>query len=527
MDKQLTDLSHLKTTSATAMLLQVDQIQPYERNPRHGKNPEYDRIKASIRANGLDQPLVITQRPGTTDYVVHSGGNTRLVALQELYAETGDDLFSQAQCLFKPWSCESDVLLAHLRENDLRGALIFIDKAMAIFDIKQLLEDELEIEEISLRKLQMVLATGGYSLSPGLISRMGYAVNRLLPVIPQALNAGLGRPQIQRIRALDRAALQIWRKYALGDDESFGDVFSTLCQRYDAPEWDTGLLHEAIETEIAEQAEICIQTVRMELDALLAGREVNMPEVKEDDSEADELGKAENVEGTCPVKQTESPACTPLEDENNKNLNTQLEDPIKPPAHDLAITAENEPPPISDKQAPNPLSEEIEPTAEQRLTATPSPPTDLKSLRSRAWTLAACLAQRNGIGDLVEPLSGKGLGFILRDVPDPTLAEQLDDDTLSQISMIWWHLAASAEMTAAPVESITAHLPFDSVLRQALEQQDAGLLFSSVWTLDPGQAGCRLWRRLGEKDWSDLLDLMDTYRQIHHLAEETDIRLWG
>ena len=40
-----------------------------------------------------------------------------------------------------------------------------------------------------------------------------------------------------------------------------------------------------------------------------------------------------------------------------------------------------------------------------------SRPTDLKSLRGRAWTLAARLAQRNGIGDLVVPLSSQGLGI--------------------------------------------------------------------------------------------------------------------
>ena len=95
---------------------------------------------------------------------------------------------------------------------------------------------------------------------------------------------------------------------------------------------------------------------------------------------------------------------------------------------------------------------------------------------------------------LVEPISGKGLGFILRDVPDPALADQLDHDLLSQVSMVWWHLAASAEMTVAPVDSIAPTLPADSVLRRALEQQDAGLLFNSVWTLDPGHTGHQLWR---------------------------------
>ena len=50
---------------ATSDPLMVDssKIRPYERNPRQGRNPEYDRIKDSIRNNGLDQPLVITQRP--------------------------------------------------------------------------------------------------------------------------------------------------------------------------------------------------------------------------------------------------------------------------------------------------------------------------------------------------------------------------------------------------------------------------------------------------------------------------------
>ena len=72
------------------LIVEIIHIQPYERNPRHGCNPEYDRIKDSIRSSGLDQPLVITQRPGAADYIVHSGGNTRLLILKELFEETGD-----------------------------------------------------------------------------------------------------------------------------------------------------------------------------------------------------------------------------------------------------------------------------------------------------------------------------------------------------------------------------------------------------------------------------------------------------
>ena len=64
---------------ATPWRLPIAQIQPYERNPRHGRNPEYDRIKDSIRSHGLDQPLVITQRPGAADYIVHAGGKITII----------------------------------------------------------------------------------------------------------------------------------------------------------------------------------------------------------------------------------------------------------------------------------------------------------------------------------------------------------------------------------------------------------------------------------------------------------------
>ena len=154
-------------------------------------------------------------------------------------------------------------------------------------------------------------------------------------------------------------------------------------------------------------------------------------------------------------------------------------------------------------------------------------PADRKSLRARAWTLASRLAQRNGLSDLIRPLSGQGLGFLLSDVPDPALVDQLDEEKLAQLSMVWWHLAAAAEMTVAPVELLLPRLDDESILRRALDEQDAGLLFSSVWTLDPGHMGYRLWRRLDERDWRDLIDLMETYRGLHHLAKASGEPLWS
>ena len=145
---------------ARLLWLPVTDIRPYDRNPRRADNPETDRIKASIRANGMDQPLVGTQRPGDSHVMVQAGGNTRLRIVQALFAETGDPRFGHVHCLLKPWARESDVLLAHLRENNLHGALTFIDKALAVADARRLLEAELGEGTLSLRHLADLLGPG-------------------------------------------------------------------------------------------------------------------------------------------------------------------------------------------------------------------------------------------------------------------------------------------------------------------------------------------------------------------------------
>jgi len=64
-------------------------------------------------------------------------------------------------------------------------------------------------------------------------------------------------------------------------------------------------------------------------------------------------------------------------------------------------------------------------------------------------------------------------------------------------------------------------------LRRALVDQDAELLFNSIWTLDPGHTGYRLWQSLHDRDWQDLIDLMQNYRSIRHLAAEEGVKLWS
>jgi len=491
--------------------IDIARIQPYEHNPRHSPNPEYDRIRDSIRNNGLDQPLVITQRPGATDYIVHAGGNTRLLILKALFKETGESRYAQVPCLFRPWRRESDVLLAHLRENDLRGRLAFIDKARAVF--------ETQLDEITQRRLEMELRKAGYRISQGRISQMEYAVFRLLPLIPQALANGMGRPQVERIRNLERAATTAWRARCSDDMGEFDTVFTTLCRRYDGLDWDTDLLCEALETEMAEAAEVSIHTIRVVLDAELAGRELVIPEREPEPEPASEQSRAD----TSKFSAVDPGDAEEIDAHENPDIDATR------PDRDLSDLSEQpdslagpdrlpDQPGETDSDHIEPL--DGEPTIDEG-------PSDLKSLRGRAWTLAMRLAQRNGMGELVEPLPSKGLGFVLRDVPDPALAEQLDEESLSQLSMLWWQLAACAELTYAPLESILPVLPEDSILRRALEAQDADLLFKNIWTLDPGHTGYRLWWPLNDRDWRDLIHLMDTYRRIRTTAADSGATIWG
>ena len=502
--------------SSTPQMIDISRIRPYEHNPRHGRNPEYDRIRDSIRNTGLDQPLVVTQRPDATDYIVHAGGNTRLIILKELFAETGDPRYATVPCLLKPWCCESDVLLAHLRENDLRGGLTFIDKARAVCEAQKLLAEELSLDVISQRRLETELRRAGYRITQARISQMVYTVHRLLPVIPIALEGGLGRPHVERIRRLERAAQKIWQDRCSESAEDFEEVFTTLCKRYDSPDWDTDVLRSALESEIAASLDVSIHTVRVMLDAEMTGRELVIPEAEEKpDEESSEPECATDESFDDDVDQDDGHSRISSSDRTSTDeIPPELPDQSNPgSAPDTGLLDDD-------------VKETSEPEAELLNLANNTSPNDLKSLRGRAWTLATRLAQRNGMADLVEAVSGKGLGFVLRDVPDPTLADQLDEDSLSQLTMLWWQLAACAEMTYAPLEAMLPLLPDESILRRALETEDADLLFSSIWTLDPGHTGYRLWRPLDDRDWRDLLALMDTYRRIRRIAADTGVSVW-
>ncbi|UII69657.1 ParB family protein [Pseudomonas sp. HN11] len=215
----------------TPMLVTLEQLRPYEHNPRFIRNPLYDDIKASIRERGLDQPPPITRRPGETYFIIRNGGNTRLAILGELWQETHDERFFRIHCLFRPWSNEITTLIGHLAESDLHGQLTFIERALAVAKLKTMLEaDEAALSQ---RELARRLASGGYPISQSHISRMLDTLEYLLPAIPQTLYAGLGKPKIERLIGLRSQAERTWNRYQ-SDAIAFPEFWLDTLGQFDA-----------------------------------------------------------------------------------------------------------------------------------------------------------------------------------------------------------------------------------------------------------------------------------------------------
>lgn len=213
----------------TPMVVTLEQLRPYELNPRVTRNPLYDDIKASIRERGLDAPPAITRRPGEPHFIIRNGGNTRLAILRELWTETKDEQFFRIACLFRPWHERGEIvaLTGHLAENELHGGLTFIERALGVEKARELYEQE-GSTTLTQAELARRLTLDGYPVHQSHISRMRDAVQYLLPAIPSVLYGGLGRHQVERLAVLRRSGERIWQQHAQG--KLVGTDFATLFQ---------------------------------------------------------------------------------------------------------------------------------------------------------------------------------------------------------------------------------------------------------------------------------------------------------
>ena len=265
--------------------LPVDRISCYANNPRVSRNPEYARLKNSLQKNGLEAPLVVTRKPGAQNYTLQAGGNTRLTIARALH-ESGLEAFATVPCIVKEWTSEINVLVAHLRENDIRGNLMFIERALGVMEFAKLVA-EVDGKPISQRELVKQLDEYGYTLSQPVISAMDYAVNRLYGRLPTALEHGMGKRQVTAIRALEHCAVKVWNRQCPDEEGMFGELFGELVKSCDGATFDFDELNTNVAHEIAVAAELDINAVRLMLEAERAGEPFELEQyepVEVDDS---------------------------------------------------------------------------------------------------------------------------------------------------------------------------------------------------------------------------------------------------
>ncbi|EAO5056334.1 chromosome partitioning protein ParB [Salmonella enterica] len=222
------------------MVLTIEQLAPNPDNPRTSRNPRYDEIKASIKARGLDTVPKVTRDPDgdPNKYIFSDGGNTRYQILTELWHETGEERFFRIHVLVKPWPGRLQCVIGHLAENEVRGDLSFIEKARGIHKARIIYEEQLD-KPVSMRELSKLLTEQGLPIDASSISRMESALTHLYPWMPDLLESGLGRPQINALLAIRQDAEKVWDQFCLlseRSDKCFTDVFGECCRKFNSPE---------------------------------------------------------------------------------------------------------------------------------------------------------------------------------------------------------------------------------------------------------------------------------------------------
>jgi len=248
--------------------LAVEEIKAYEHNPRRASNAKFDEIKESIRACGIRNPITVTRRPGEQHFIIEAGGNTRLLAIQELWAETKDPRFQNITVMYRPWRSESHVLVAHIAENDQRDDLTYWDKATGIMALKGELETELS-RPLPLRQFEEELKRLGLTISRSSLSRFQFATEKLGALgASRAWMTGLDikmvQPRLNLIKryAENRAGLTESDLYA----QVLNPVFERIAYQYaECRTFNSVALCEECELALAEYLAEAVAVVRMQL----------------------------------------------------------------------------------------------------------------------------------------------------------------------------------------------------------------------------------------------------------------------
>ena len=495
----------------TQLLLDVTQIRRYEQDPRQHANPQFEEIKASILAQGgINNPLTVTRRPGEEHYIIEAGGNTRLRALQELWEATGDERFHYTHVLFKPWESESQILTRHLIENELRGEMLFVDKARGLEALRRQWAAESGLDDLSRGEFHRRLKAAGFTISERAITRLRFTA-QIAASLPEATaDPSFGREVVDRVMALHGAARRFWADNALLEAE-FPAAWDRALTESDSPEFSLVALQHNLACILGEWVSgKDAGDISLELDCLIYERRgeaqtETLPPSPPVTASTGTLAETEAYpEDSAPDAQPESPSGWPGADYGEPEPTPWLGDPDAAEPESTALGAVD--PGKGHTDAPR---GEFGPGA----IPSPIPVNDLKSLKARAYVLAQRIAQHYRMGPIIAPAPQTHFGFILTDFPDNV------DETPQHIpiAQVWWLLYGLCHQEDIEAALLDRLAPADSEFRLVAPSLDplelAGILLDKAPPLN-GAVFMRAISTIEGRELQDIIDLMATYREL-------------
>ncbi len=478
----------------TEMLLDVSQIDLYDRNPRRHLNEKYDSLKLSLAQRGYTSVLEISRRPGNENYMVCAGSNTTLLIIKELFEETGDRRFKKIRCLFKPWTAESDTLINHLIENDTHGRMIFIDRAEGVLAAKAELEVELN-SHLGSREFCKIAKEKGLSIDHTMLSRYQFAVDFLASALPQALGSGMGKHQIEKIRKYKSSYEKYLEFHELLPDshpEAYAELdeaYLNILAEFDAPmtanstgqrKWSMTPVEKRMEEYLANTLELPLQTVKLDIATLLDMGELNKAPIPPYNPIITPRKKAgsQEVARPAPPELTETAGAAPSIPARPTPEATAPAvplDTITPPTQ----TAEPEPPPPVGQDDFQDFDEKASDVGERLpgefdIEGSEPPGTEchevtaetLEFLREQFLHNIQQLADRYGIGDRVFQIP-HGPGAYIDFPMTPYYTEQ--DEEVPVEALAWYFLAGFTEQLAGTTHCLDV-LPDGSTYKFHLQK---------------------------------------------------------
>jgi ParB family protein of integrating conjugative element (PFGI_1 class) len=493
--------------STTQLVLKLSEVKPYDKNPRRERNPKYDEIKASIRnKKTLNNNLNVTRRPDDDRYMIESGGNTRLAILNELYIETADEVFNKIHCLFVPWQSESNILTAHLIENEMRGDMMLIDKSYAVQELRRELESE-KGETVSDREFTRLASESGYKISPKLFRRFNYAI-KLDQMIPTVLRSGIGGTKLDFMKKVEKA----YREVCEGHQDQFDAAFMGVMSENDTEErFDFDQVRNELDRVLEKIIGIRSNIIYMKVTQI----------VDDNPGNRDDYFEFEKTpQGISPKPQKQAPVTESAEtsSEHITQSNTDTaEGNIASHSQDANETITEKEESISS------ISNEIQ--SKNNPTATPQkdPAKELKWLRERGYDLALKIARPRELEESVMP-ADNGLGFFIE-----TPIHQLTLNGNEDKYYCWWMLYNLSEQIA--VQEHTFCWMYLDLYRRLGDQQNGKEKENELLSIHLGEQppAYELFRALhnvqniNDKSFSNIFRLMENCRQLRTNFSETEL----